>query len=137
MLQKFGDLIIVDEPIDITDPRLQVARDDRSKVADFIVADLTKAAQLLKSCSDLADGRVSREGAEAMPSRVGLYEGTWEKFHSQSDDHARQLLRTGFEAAKAVIDSGEILALQARGLRRLGAEVYVYTQRTRSATRPG
>lgn len=104
MMQKWGDLIIVDEPIDITDARLKQDRNPRSEVADFIIADLQKAATLLKSCSDLEDGRISAEGANAMLSRVGLYEGTWQKFRGNAE-RAKTLLRVSFEAAKAVIDS--------------------------------
>ena len=44
LLQLFGDVIVTDKPLDITDPELYVARNDRSEVVDFMIADLQDAA---------------------------------------------------------------------------------------------
>ena len=63
---------------------MQAARNDRSEVADLIIQDLKDAAELLPVTSTVEKGRVGREGAWAMLSRVALYEGTWQKFRGNT-----------------------------------------------------
>lgn len=103
-VQKFGDAIIVDEPIDVDDPRMNSKRNDRGEVIDFIISDLQKAAEHLKSINEVEDGRVSKEGADAFLSRVALYEGTWQKFRG-NEARGKELCGIAAEAAKRVIDS--------------------------------
>lgn len=104
LLQLYGDAIITTKPLDTTSPELQVARNDRSEVADFIIEDLTEAATLLPATAEVESGRVGSEGAWAMLSRVALYEGTWQKFRNNAA-RAKDLLDIAAKAAKQVIDS--------------------------------
>ena len=106
LVQKFGNCILVDEPIDVNDPRMNAKRDDRGIVVDFIIEDLKKASELLKSISEVEDGRVSAEGAQAFLSRVALFEGTWQKFRND-ETRARVLLDEAAKSALAVINSGK------------------------------
>lgn len=105
LLQLYGDAIIVKEPMEISDPNLFVARNDRSEVCDFIVDDLKEAANLLPKANELTDaGRVSSEAAMAFLSRVALYEGTWQKFRGNTA-RAKELLDLSVKAAMRVMDS--------------------------------
>lgn len=104
LLQLYGDIIITTKPLDTTSPELQVARNDRSEVADFIIEDLTEAATLLSPTAEVESGRVGSEGAWAMLSRVALYEGTWQKFRNNAA-RAKDLLDIAAKAARQVIDS--------------------------------
>lgn len=106
LMQKYGDVIIVDEPIDVTDPRMNAPRDDRSLVTDFMVEDLRQATELLKPTSDVAEGRVGWEGAQAFLSRVALYEGTWQKFRG-NEARGKELCGIAATAAKTVMESGK------------------------------
>lgn len=108
LLQLYGDAIITDKPLDLESPELQVARNSRTEVADFIISDLNKAVENLPSYSALTseeEGRVSKEAAQAFLSRVALYEGTWQKFHNKDTERAKKLLQISADAAKAVMDS--------------------------------
>ena len=105
-VQKFGDAIIVDKVIDVDDPRMNAKRNDRGEVIDFIISDLRKASELMLSTSEIAEGRVGREGADAFLSRVALYEGTWQKFRG-NDARGKELCSIAAEAAKKVMDSGK------------------------------
>lgn len=104
LLQLFGDVIITDKPLDITDPELYTARNERSQVADFIIKDLQDAALKLPSSTTVENGRVGSEAAWAFLSRVALYEGTWQKNRNNAT-RAKELLDIAAKAAKQVIDS--------------------------------
>lgn len=116
LVQKYGDVIIVKTPIDVNDPAMNAKRDSRSDVVDFIVDDLNKAAEYLKPTSEVAEGRVGSEGAQAFLSRVALYEGTWQKFRG-NESRGVELCGIAADAAKSVIDSKqfELFAPEALG----------------------
>lgn len=107
LLKRFGGVIIVDEPLDIDSEELFSARSSRAEVADFILADLDWAISRLPSHDEINDseiGRVSADAAHAFKSRVGLFEGTWQKYHGGSE--SGRFLETSINAANAVINSG-------------------------------
>lgn len=106
LVQKFGDVILVDEPIDVDDPRMNATRNDRGEVIDFVIQDLKNAAGYLKPTADLPEGRIGREGALAFMSRVALFEGTWQKCRDNVA-RGRELCDIAAKAAKEVIDGGK------------------------------
>ena len=104
LLQLYGDVIITKKPLDVTDPEMNVARNDRSEVVDFMIQDLKDAAGQLPLTSAVENGRVGSEGAWAFLSRVALYEGTWQKFRG-NEARGKELLDVAAKAAKGVINS--------------------------------
>ena len=106
IMQKFGDVIIVDHTIDVDDALMSAKRNDRSEVCDFIIEDLRKACELMKSTADLPEGRVGVEGAYAFMARVALFEGTWQKFRS-NEARGKELCGIAADAANEVIKSGK------------------------------
>lgn len=105
LVQLYGNAIIARGTFDLNSPELQVARNDRGEVIDFVIDDLRHAIDYLSAASEISeDGRVSREAAQAFLSRVALYEGTWQKFHNSNNTRATELLTIAAEAAKSVID---------------------------------
>lgn len=130
LLELYGKAIVVKKPVDVTDPLMKVARDSRSKVADFIIDDLNNAIENLPSNSELTSeesGRVSKEAAEAFLSRVALYEGTWQKFHNDSLARAKKLLDIAAKSAKSVIDSKQFYLFGTDGDSKvLGDSAYKY-----------
>lgn len=104
LLQKYGDAIIVTHTLDTDDPLLSASRNDRYEVAQLIVSDLQSASKLLKSSTELPQGRVGSEGAQALLSRVALYEGTWQKFRDEAAK-GHEMLDVAATAARSVIDS--------------------------------
>lgn len=107
LLQLYGDVIITKKPLDVTDPEMKVARNDRSEVVDFMIQDLKDAAGQLPLTSAVENGRVGSEGAWAFLSRVALYEGTWQKFRG-NEARGKELLDVAAKAAKEVINSKNI-----------------------------
>lgn len=128
LLQVYGDVIITRTPLDIDSPEMQMARNSRDEVVDFILEDLEEAIRLLPESNEISskdEGRLSSQAASAFLSRVALYEGTWQKFRNggQNNDRSSALLDIAATSAHDVIESGffELFAPE-----ELGTEAYKY-----------
>lgn len=82
LLKSFGDIQWVTADLQTNSPELYKPRDPRNVVADNIILALDSAAMYLTE--DKTDGaaRVNKWMALLIQSRVALYEGTWEKYHT-------------------------------------------------------
>jgi hypothetical protein len=82
-LVALGDFPIVKNTpnLDIDQLTKLSERDPRNEVARFIISDLDSASTLMNNNSiDGKGNRLSKQVAQLMKSRVGLFEGTWEKY---------------------------------------------------------
>jgi hypothetical protein len=82
-LVEFGDYPIITEVLsDDTESLAQASRRyPRNEVARFILEDLDRASQYLLSAAP-ESGRITRDAALALKSRVALFEATWERYHA-------------------------------------------------------
>lgn len=103
LVQMYGDVILITRPLDLDSEELQAARNDRGDVIDLCIADLQLAAKLLPD-QPAEEGRLGKDAAYAMLSRVALYEGTWQKFHNNSTSRSQQLLAIAKDAAQQVMN---------------------------------
>ena len=103
LVQIYGDAQLLTEPLDIDNEQLYGSRNDRGEVIDQCISDLQKATELLP-VTPAEEGRLCKDAANALLSRVALYEGTWQKFHHANTARATTLLNIAKDAAKAVID---------------------------------
>lgn len=106
LVQLFGDVILVQEPIDLDSEKLYGKRNDRLEVIKACVADLKNAVELLPE-TPAEDGRLSKYTAYAFLSRVALYEGTWQKYHNNNTSEASALLKDAADAAEQVMKCGQ------------------------------
>lgn len=107
LLQQFGGVPIVTKPLAVDSPELQGPRNTRDEVVDLIVRDLEEAIAVLplESAITAANrGRISKGAAQAFLARVGLYEGTWQKFRSNTG-RANPLLDKAIANSNAVMTS--------------------------------
>lgn len=83
LLRNYGDVPILREMLpDANDILIPASkRYPRNEVARFILADLDTAASLMQSKAP-ESGRVTRDVALALKSRVALYEASWERYHA-------------------------------------------------------
>ena len=128
LLQVYGDVIITRTPLDIDSPEMQMARNSRDEVVDFILEDLEEAIRLLPEANEISskdEGRLSSQAASAFLSRVALYEGTWQKFRNggQNNDRSSALLDIAATSAHDVIESGFFELFDPE---ELGTEAYKY-----------
>ena len=128
LVQLYGNVILLTEPVDIDSPKMNAVRDDRSLVIDQCVQDLQDAANGLPDTPS-ESGRLCKDAANAFLSRVALFEGTWQKFHNggadatENSERVTSLLNTAKAAAKAVMEAGHYKLFYNE---KLGTESYRY-----------
>lgn len=83
LLSNYGDLPILTQIMTDDEAQLTAAskRYPRNEVARFIIENLYTAIENLQETAP-ASGRLCKDAAYALLSRVALYEGTWEKYHA-------------------------------------------------------
>lgn len=116
MYRLFGEVPIVSRELDIDDEALYDPRATRKETVDFILNDLSEAANDLPEKSSLpgADvGRITKGAANALKARVALFEGTWGKF--RSDAGANAYLDIAISAATEVMNSTQYTLFTGKG----------------------
>lgn len=104
LVKKYGDVPYVTKAFNSTqDPLLYSARTPREEVIQYCYEDLDFASKWLPDVDKVDTwGHVSSEAALAMIVRVGLFEGTFGKYHSLSSDYRAHLKRS-IDAAETLI----------------------------------
>ncbi len=111
LVRVYGDVILVTRALDTDSPEHNAERNDRTEVIDQALSDLWDAADLLPEEST-ATGKINKYIVLSILSRIALFEGTWQKFHTseygggdttKSNDYLDQAI----EAAGMVINSGK------------------------------
>lgn len=108
LVKKYGDVpLILKIFINTTDPEIKRARDPRETVIQQCYKDLEFACEWLPEIDKVADasnwGRVSRSAALALITRIGLYEGTYSKYHNLQGGDSRSHLKRAIDAAETMI----------------------------------
>lgn len=108
LVKKYGDVPLILQVFDdTTNPEIKRGRDPRETVIQQCYQDLKFAADWLPSIDELADeanwGRVSRSAALAMITRIGLYEGTYIKYHKLTEGDSQAHLKKAIDAAEIII----------------------------------
>lgn len=86
LLKSYGDLPWYSTVLyPDSEDELMKPRQARTVIVDSIMVDLDKAALYLKSRSASGNLLLSKEAALAFKTRVALYEGTWQKYHANTD----------------------------------------------------
>ena len=107
LVKKYGDVPLILKVFNNTsDPEIKKGRDSREAVIQQCYKDLDFAAQWLPDIDKLADnanwGRVSRSAALAMIVRIGLYEGTYIKYHNLTEGDSQSHLKKSIDAAETM-----------------------------------
>lgn len=88
-LCQFGEVPFYNKDLQTSDvEELYKPRDSRTLVVDSILADLDYAIQVLPLKKDAVDGRIHKDVASALASRVSLFEGTWRKYRGDQTGDA-------------------------------------------------
>lgn len=111
LVKHFGDVLWLDTELDPSSPELFAPRTKRDIVIGNILNDLDSAILYLTPGIYQSRTRLNKESALTLQSRVALYEGTWEKYHSGTEfgvdgKDGTEFLKIAAKAAKAVIDAG-------------------------------
>jgi hypothetical protein len=101
-VQRFGDVPWYNKVLGSADPDLYKPRDSRTLVMDSIMRDLDFAIEYLSPQKDAY--RVNKWTALALKSRVGLFEGTFRKYHNLGSHEA--YLDASISAAEKLMTEG-------------------------------
>ncbi|WP_183576536.1 RagB/SusD family nutrient uptake outer membrane protein [Mucilaginibacter sp. X5P1] len=110
-VKNVGGVPWINQPLNINDAALLNApRQPRNVVVDSIINDLNRAIADLPTKSQAQSQRLYKEYAEGFKARVCLYEGTWEKYHSNdvfgaTGQNGNSYLQLAADAANAIITS--------------------------------
>ena len=108
LVKTFGGVPKIDKVLDVTSPELYSQRATQAEIVDFILSDLDNAIPKLPKQSQLTadeEGRVTQGAALALKARVALYEGTWAKYHG--DTQPDKYIAAAVDAAQQVVSSSE------------------------------
>lgn len=83
LLQRYGEVIWLEEVINDQSPELYAAKNTRDEIASNILRDLLWAETHIKDDLGAKEKRfIDKSVVNALISRFGLFEGTWRKYHS-------------------------------------------------------
>lgn len=106
LVKKYGDVPLILKMIASTDdPDVTRPRDPRETVIQQCYKDLEFAATYLPKIDDMPAtdwGRASRSAALAMIVRIGLYEGTYKKYHKTPGGDYKAHLKKSIDAAETM-----------------------------------
>lgn len=112
LVKLYGDVPLSLKAIqDPNDPDMYIGRTSREQVIQQCYTDLEFAAQWLPTRAAISDadwGRVMRSSALGLMVRIGLYEGTYAKYHNLGSDY-RAHLKKSIDAAELLMKEGHDL----------------------------
>jgi len=87
LVKAYGDVPWYSNSLQMDSDELYKARDPRTVVVDSILWCLDQAITHLKYRKEVSGGnsRLNKEAALIFKSRVGLFEGTWQKYHAGTE----------------------------------------------------
>ena len=121
LLKVYGGVPFIAERLNVDSEELTTKRLSRNELAAKIIQDLDSAIVKLnwKRQGEAKSGRINKEAALLLKTRVGLYEGSWEYYHGRKNTLFAVSGEDGSALLDKVIEAGDqLIAHQA-------AKIYV------------
>lgn len=99
----FGDVPWLEHALNINSPELYAARTPRAQVMDSVIYILDKAIEYLPAKGVEETHRLNKDMAYFLKSRIGLYEGTYRKYHSELGLDANKFLKYSLAASEFLL----------------------------------
>ena len=107
LVRKFGDCYWISKSLTAQDSTIYLgARQDRNLVMDNVLADINEAITLMGTKNASSRTAYNVHVANAIKSRVCLFEGTYAKYHQDDEARAKTFLEAAQVASLAIINSG-------------------------------
>lgn len=103
MVQYYGDVPLVTIPMETNSPELFASRTPRKEVMAQVLKDINDACTYLPA-EKWKEGRLTKGAALALKSRIGLYEGTYRKYHNLGGE--AEFLNACVEASEELMKMG-------------------------------
>ncbi|KIC94976.1 RagB/SusD family nutrient uptake outer membrane protein [Flavihumibacter solisilvae] len=112
-VKRFGEVPWIGKTMNVDDPSLFNKRDSRQLVMDSVLADINFACDKLRATQENSRSSINKMVANAVKSRICLFEGTFRKYHDYSGGLAEGLgstsqtwLQEAATAAETVMAQG-------------------------------
>lgn len=111
LLQQFGGVPYITSVLDQESSELYRPRDSRSYVAEQILADLDSAIVKMdwQGLGKATYGRLNKEAALVLKTRVALFEGSWEYYHGKRQTLFKVDGSNGHKFLEQAVNAGEML----------------------------
>ena len=103
-VKLFGDVSWIQHSLNINSPELFGARTPRAEVMDSVMTILNKAIDYLPAKGTEETNRLNKDMALFLKSRIGLFEGTYRKYHTALGLDPNAFLRYSAEASEALLN---------------------------------
>lgn len=103
-VKLFGDVSWIQHSLNINSPELLEARTPRAQVMDSVITILNKAIEYLPAKGSEESNRLNKDMALFLKSRIGLFEGTYRKYHTELGLDPNAFLRYSAEASEALLN---------------------------------
>lgn len=108
-VKTFGAVPWITHALQTNSPELYAPRDSREVVMDSIMLILNKSIEYLPAKGEEKTDRLHKDVALHLKSRIGLYEGTYRKYHPEIGLDGTGFLRAAADAAEQLMGSGYAL----------------------------
>lgn len=105
-VKTFGDVPWIAHVLETDSEELYAPRTPREQVMDSIMNHLNRAIEYLPTKGNEDPGRISKDVALHLKSRVGLYEGTYRKYHQDLGLDGSEFLQASVEASEELMGAG-------------------------------
>lgn len=105
-VKTFGDVPWISETMNIDSPELYAPKTPRGQVMDSLMSILNKSIDYLPAKGSEKPGRVNKDVALQLKSRIGLYEGTYRKYHSELGLDGTSFLNASVDASEKLMSNG-------------------------------
>ena len=104
LVRKFGDCHWIDQSLSAQDSTIYLgARQNRNEVMDNVLADMNEAITLMGNKNSDSRTAYNVHVANAIKSRVCLFEGTYAKYHQKDNARAEKYLKEAVTASEAIM----------------------------------
>src|SRR5699024_6780211 len=110
-VKRFGDVPWYNKVLEVGDEDLYKPRDPREIVMDSVLADINYAIENIPAEKKL--NRITKYTALLLKARIGLYEGTFRKYHEVGE--YEKFLKADVSASEKLINSGVYSIFKAGG----------------------
>ncbi|CEN33551.1 hypothetical protein CAPN010_16240 [Capnocytophaga cynodegmi] len=101
---RFGDVPLILKKVGDSSSEIFGPREPHKKVMDQVLVDLDFAIEHLPEKSSAETGRLHKDAALALKSRIALWEGTFRKYHNLGDE--RVFLEAAVDASEKLMAKG-------------------------------
>ena len=103
MVQTYGGVPLITTPLNTDSEELYAPRNTREECMAQVLSDINKACEYLPA-GNWGENRVNKGTALALKSRIGLYEGSYRKFHGLGGE--KQFIDACIEASEQLMTMG-------------------------------